>query len=91
MTQQPCPFCPIMGIEENEYRNVEHDSFGEPSTVNGIASCWPCAQVITTSNCEAEYIADLAGRLDLPLMDDVDQMAKAIQEKLQEANHATTV
>ena len=82
MSNQPCPFCPIMGIDETEYRNCERTFAGEQANVKGIPSCEPCMKVIDISDSTAEYIADLAGRLDLPLMDDVDQLAKAIQEKL---------
>lgn len=57
--KQPCPFCPLQGIEESEYLPVEYDYFGEPATIGGIPSCAACASVAKATDTTELILAEL--------------------------------
>ena len=55
----PCPFCPLMGIDEDQYRTVEPNFFGNAARIGDVASCEPCATVALATDSTEALLADL--------------------------------
>ena len=63
--QEMCPFCPLMGIEEEQYLPVGNDFFGEPAMIGGIPSCSACAWIAEHNGTEKELVEDLQARQEV--------------------------
>lgn len=59
-TQQPCPFCPLMGIDPSMYNLVGNDFFGEPAKIGGVPSCDARADVVGD---DVQYAAELVAQV----------------------------
>lgn len=56
MSNQPCPFCPLMGIDESLYNTVGNDFYGEPAMIGNIPACGPCAAVAEVTDTTEELL-----------------------------------
>lgn len=57
--REPCPFCPLQGIEESMYETVGYDYFGKPAMIGNVPACGPCAQVAEMTDTAEEMLAEL--------------------------------